>query len=344
MIPYSAAITLLVLLLTLINIKIIKLCACVMALNTSDIMSIVTNKFDSLNEIINKNQSEMMETINSIKTYVCDEIKKLCVEINKIKNCIITLEDRMDYLERNNMANDLVVTGIPCFNNVSVHDIVGRICRTLEINEKTTISSVFRPFRKNQLNSNTAPIIIKFWTREDKLFFYNKYIKIGNLNLSHIGLNSTARVYCNDGLTKRNSTILHRAKTLKNLNKIAKVTTKKGCVFVTLLNKSTSYVIKSVENLNDLVDQPPQYSSSQRSSDHSQLVNQINSQAVLSPLPTQYTRNESIEKQTTSTVADKIDSFVNEVFETETNSGKVKTRLKSKSDPVSEYKLRSSKD
>lgn len=221
-----------------------------------------------------------------------------------------------------------MITGVPVINNMDVYDIVADICNVLGIRDKTsTIYSVFRPAYKNKRKLNMSPIIVKFVNKDAKMFFFDKYIKFNSLNLSHIGLNSSTRIYCNDGLTKRNSIIFNHAKMLQKQNKITKVATKKGQIFVSLLNRTSIIAIKSIECLNDLINeydsstnQKYDSSTSLNQPDISTVISSSNSR-TLNTLPhtstaavSHRTSTITIPKSQTTSVTEKIDSYVDEIF------------------------------
>ena len=67
-----------------------------------------------------------------------------------------------------------------------------------------------------------------------KSFFFKKYIDHGNLNLQHLGFQQTNRIYCNDGLTAKNSKLFRQARYLQKQHIIEKCYTNDGLVYAVI--------------------------------------------------------------------------------------------------------------
>lgn len=221
--------------------------------NVDDIIENMLKRFDHISDFIVKHQNQITESLNDAKNYVRSEIKNIYAKINNIELRVNELENRLDCVERDRLSNDVVISGVPVLKNENLIDIFNKICQTIAIKDFHTVAYyIFRPSNNNVRKHGLPIIVVKFINWMDKMKFFKAYIKFGNLNLSHVGLQATSRIYCNDGLTKLNSSIFNHAKNLQKQKILSKVTSKKGLTYVILPNQDTFVAIKSIAQLNKI--------------------------------------------------------------------------------------------
>lgn len=172
-------------------------------------------------------------------------VVKLQEDVNILQEKQKYSEGILDKIERENLLDRLIVSGIPYVSNEDLISISNRIC--LATGCKIPIASAFRlksfvktdvPTTSNAGSSKmnpTPPIIFKFFTPEQRFDFFHCYHTFKILNLKHVGFGTEQRIYINELLTKRNYEIQYLARKLKELGKISKYHSSRGIVHVSRL-------------------------------------------------------------------------------------------------------------
>lgn len=225
----------------------------------------------SLREDFEKKLNDLSESVN-IRLAQAAELQSnnLCFEVKKLESFVgdnlgkltcdskhVSIESRIDKLERDENLNVLLVNGLPLLKDERIPDLLDSLCTAIDYRRdiKSSISSAFRlPPKPNQpsSSSSTQPskdrgtplMFIRFYSFDDKQHFFNCYLK-SKLNLTHFGFKTAARVYVNEKLTKKNHEILRTALVLKKNGSITNYHTFRGLVFVRVLENGRSVCINN---------------------------------------------------------------------------------------------------
>lgn len=203
---------------------------------------------DSVNIRLNKAASVQAEMVRN-------EVAKLDDKISKLPGPVVNMcaiETRIDFLERAENLNILVVKGVPFTPNESIPAFVTSICDAVNFRRdmNTSILSVYRmPAKRNDsphlpTSSTSQQIIMRFGTFDDKQHFFSCYLK-SKLNASHFGFKTSTRVYVNEKLTRKNFELLRAAVDFKNKGKLYNYHTFRGLVFVRVLENSKPLCVSS---------------------------------------------------------------------------------------------------
>lgn len=161
------------------------------------------------------------------------------------------VNNRLDFIERQNLINDVLVTGIPYREHEDVFKLFNDICNALGCNKSSMIiDSIFRlPGSKED-----RPIIVKFVTSMSKIEIFNIYNqKSTSLTLKSIGFSiSDRRIYINSCLTKKNRIIHQKARELFKKQLIKKFYVSKGNIFIISLDENNSKP-KKMATMNDFL-------------------------------------------------------------------------------------------
>lgn len=171
-------------------------------------------------------------------------------------------EARIDQLERQARANELIISGVPTTDGESLDDIYDNICKAIDFNGKNCLSTCFRlPTRHSKAAVTKSkskrlqdpPIILKFWSTEAKVDFFKHYIRKKDLCLTSIGFTAPVRIYVNDNLTKKNFELLRMVRQLKANSKIFLYNIFNGRVFIKLSADENQTAVDSKDQLNLII-------------------------------------------------------------------------------------------
>lgn len=208
----------------------------------------IKSKMDVMEKTLCVHKKEINDLVAELKTAVIAEMDKILSQISSVFEQIEHFTTRMDFLERDKVAADILVSGVPVLNDISAREIMSKICQAIGYEDNNTIQSAFRPNSKSK-GKNSRSIIVRFVNAMCKSQFFSKYKTFKSLMLKDIGLDLETRIYCNDLLTKDNSTIFGSARELQRFKCINKTFTKRGQVFI--INNNNQTVI--VRNISDLI-------------------------------------------------------------------------------------------
>lgn len=226
-------------------------------LKNNEVLAAMNDIRTGILEQVNAVKTTLEEKIGTVKIEVMAEVqtinKQTIDRISETDKAVQVVESRVDKLERQALAKEIVITGIPCQQGENVVQIFRSICQAVAFNPDNVTENCFRiPSKKDRL-ANT-PIIVKFWYMGSKQLFMNSYFKMKNLNLSHIGFKTNApnRIYINESLTPKNRDIFSLAQRLKKDKKIENVRTRGGLVSISVTGRSSPMCIFSKSQLDTL--------------------------------------------------------------------------------------------
>lgn len=225
----------------------------------SEVITAMNGMRDGLMEYVNTVKQELNDKIVSLKTEVMPEVQSLNkVAVDRIieaEKLIPAVESRLDKLERQALAKEIVITGIPCQNRENLVELVNSICKAVGFQSSNDIENCFRIPSKGKRLADT-PIIVKFWSMNVKHCFMEGYYKKQNLNLQDIGFNTAQRrIFINESLTPKNREIFAIAQRMKRERKISLARTRSGLVFITLNGRSSPMCIVDKEQLLSVTEQ-----------------------------------------------------------------------------------------
>lgn len=256
----------------------------------------LTASVDKTNKTMNEIDEKLNAKMDKLESTVTDNINRLTVEVDtriqnfttdmnkrfeslwnatqascqdiassneltssKIDQCQSVNETRLNRLERENLRNELIITGVPVVVGERVLDIFGDICLALDTNLNSgDVVSVYRIPLTRDSNAkkskgrsaiSTSPIIVKLvsdWAKQNLLA---AYFKRKNLNTGDIGFTAKARIYINESLTKCNREIFNSAAEAKNSKVIFKYFTRNGLVHIQIKEQGKVIRINDMDQL-----------------------------------------------------------------------------------------------
>lgn len=177
-------------------------------------------------------------------------IEQLDVQNKKVKK----VEKWMDIMDNNKRLLNLIIKGLPKYEELSDRSMVDRIAQYLKCDyRQITFVKRFGDTKEDM------PILIGFRNFETRNEFYTSYLKIQHhLKLCDLGISSyTNRVFVNEFLTKNRQRIANTARNLRYGGKFIfnKVTTKKGVVYVETNGTDRFVPIYSMDEIDSIYHQ-----------------------------------------------------------------------------------------
>jgi hypothetical protein len=193
----------------------------------------IENKMTAQNEIFEK-RIQNLESHQSLTT------------INESKMLKSLIKETINNESR---ENNLVITGIINKKNENLNNIFSSICKKigLHINPMVSIKR-FKGFNH--------PIIVKFFDRNDKTKFFNKYITIAkNLTLASIFNNESkqSRIWIQHDMDGTNYKIYKKALKMKKDQMIYSVKNNSGKIFIKVEKSSTEQPIHKLADLDEIM-------------------------------------------------------------------------------------------
>lgn len=282
----------------------------------NEVMNCVNAKFELIENNISISKNDILKLLNVVRSEITSEMKVLFDTIKDLNNRVDLLDDRVDFLERERISCDIVISGIPRITSKSPLQIFMDICDVLQFNSinfnnvnECRVTSNYKPTQlqgKGPLSKNQT-LFVRMYYRHIKSEFFKKYKLFGDLKLKNIGLELDTRVYCNDGMTKRNLIIFNRAKQFQQNNRIYKAFTKAGLVYVIGQRNGNPVLINNIEKLQLVSKENNIYDviNPNISNDDLEVINVIESEAVEVIAMTSERRSKA---KRTNSVASSVDS------------------------------------
>lgn len=192
--------------------------------------------------------SKVNDLIDNVNTNI-DKVSVTCSErhnenlskINELSGTVCALQNQLiDECERNNRLSDIIVYGIPIQDNETGQKL-DEIWKSLAhvLNFDLTKFSVNKVYRLKSKTNNISNILIKFSSIDGKKDFMNRYFNFKQLNVSHIGIAGTQRIYCNENLTILNHKLFTKAMALKGTH-LHSVYSFDGLIYIRINPRSRS--------------------------------------------------------------------------------------------------------
>ena len=165
-----------------------------------------------------------------------------------------TLEYEHDALEQYTRKFNIEIHGIPEYEGENLQDIVIKTGQRMSVDVITEdIDIVHRLYQKSPA---IKPIIVRFTTYKKRREFYKSRFNLKEANTTEI-IGSTqgdteGRIFINENLTQYRQEILAKARKMKRANKIYRVWTVDGKIFVRKTEESRPRRISEVWDLEEL--------------------------------------------------------------------------------------------
>lgn len=244
---------------------------------------IVSEMHSLLESRIAEVRSEFDEKLSALSSSIDNRIQAAMSVTNVTSNSItyegtVTTIDaiaaasnqRMESLERLHLLHDVIINGIPFVDNEDTFSYFRSICDVISFRSgERAVSSVFRlPTKPTSANASSStagvargsrvsapPIIVKFLNSDYSRQFISCYLKLKNLNLTHIGFSTPTRIFINENLTKNNRELFRYCLQLKHRHKLIllHLFTRLGIVHVKFAGLDKPVLIQSKEEIDNYI-------------------------------------------------------------------------------------------
>lgn len=214
-------------------------------------------KFDEIIESWCHRFDEVNKTISRIAERLdqFEEGTNTAMELHNAE--IIALQQRVNALERKEIACDAVLFGVPMVPDENLKSLFNRLCHSIACKPPTLVN-IFRSKNPNKNNNNnstaTPPIVLKFSNSQERnavLISAANFRKqnASELRLVDLGIDSGNSCYFNESLTRQTRFLLNSALRLKRKKQLFSVFTKYGLVYAKKVVNGKSFLIESSEDL-----------------------------------------------------------------------------------------------
>ena len=225
-------------------------------------------QFTETKILIDDMRNEVNNKIDAVKTELEVKLNAVSIDINslrsecavKFQNCdaaLNNLNGRVDGISAtvNNLENrnELILSGIPYLNGEDLLAHFKAVCKQLGMDERSLPSVDIRRLRSGVMkNSDNSLVLVQFALRNQRDDFYSAYLRRRDLQLCHLGFESTRRVYVNENLVVAARKLKAAAIRLKKAGTLVSVFTKLGIVYVKTTKTAQPIAIQSEEQLCNL--------------------------------------------------------------------------------------------
>lgn len=194
-----------------------------------NIMNADNKELKDMVSTVQENQQFLSDQIDTLKKKIdnaCKDNEKLKKDVNYIQTKqnehttqINNLEAEMDVLKQLNLANNVVIGGIP--HNVDPITVISNIMKTLNTQcEISDVDDVYFLYNKtNKTTPNSTPqLLVKFKSINAKEEIISKKKQKRTLLCNEIGLNTSAdkQIYIRDHVTSFKMGLFNECKAIKN--------------------------------------------------------------------------------------------------------------------------------
>jgi hypothetical protein len=233
--------------------------------------------FSSLSDTVEKRFNEIMQQNNDLKAnmeflaekydIVLEKLKKLEEDRIKEKKYVLTLENRLEGLERKIKASGLEIRNVPSIStnaksNETKEDMF-KIVQTLahSVGEDILESDIIDIYRTNPKNTSLKPIIVELKSilKKNKVLqavkMFNK-TKLRNekLNTGHLNINGPIKpVFVSETLTFKTQKLFYMAREFAKDYKYSYCWTTKGLIYLRKNDNQPVYRVESEEVISKLM-------------------------------------------------------------------------------------------
>ena len=194
--------------------------------------------------------------VDALKTQNGKLVQSNCAlqsELNELGRRAQALEYEQDALEQYTRKFNVEIHGVPEYEGENLQDIVMKIGLKMSVDVTTQdIDIVHRLFRKSQV---IKPIIVRFPSYKKRREFYKGRFYLKETNITEIiGIAqgyANGRIFVNENLTQYRQEVLAKARKMKKANKIFRVWTVDGKIFVRKTEDSRPVRISEIWELDE---------------------------------------------------------------------------------------------
>lgn len=208
------------------------------------------SKIDAVSSELNGRLDAVSQDINTLRSECATKFNANDVAVNALNERVDQISLAVDNLEN---RNDLIISGIPFMSGEDLCSHFRAICNQLEVGESVGPLVNVRRMKSGTLkDGDESLVVVQFALKSVRDSFYSAYLRKRNLQLSHIGLNSTRRIYVNENLTVSARKVKAAALRRKKEGKFSSVFTKLGTVYVKVAASGPIVAVHSEQQLDDL--------------------------------------------------------------------------------------------
>ena len=235
-------------------------------MSLNDAVQMLMNQFAAHKTLIDDMRTEINTKIDNVKITLESKLDAVTTDIQALRTecavkfkdhdvALLALNDRVDDVAASvgNLANrdELIISGIPYLQDEDLLKYFKAICKQLGLDERMSSMVDVKRLKVGSLNDgDNGLVLVQFALKNQRDNFYSTYLRKHNLQLSHLGFDSSHRVYVNENLTVPAQKLKAAAVRLKKAGKIFSVYTKLGVVYVRQSAGVEPIVIKSEDQLN----------------------------------------------------------------------------------------------
>lgn len=210
----------------------------------------VNTKLDELKQNLQNQIDDVKGDIEQLRASCANESKSFRVELEDTRTRVDSVAESISRLEN---RSDLIAVGIPYFEDEDMQLYVSAISRAIGFEERNVNHIQCKRLRPKRLsNGSRCLTLLQFSTVCLRDEFYSKYLIKRDLNLQHIGIDSTHRIYINENLTARARAIKRAALKMRQEKKLVTVSSKHGVIYVKRNANGPSIPMMSIEQLSQL--------------------------------------------------------------------------------------------
>lgn len=210
----------------------------------------INNKIDTVKTELEGKLAVVSNDILSLRSDCAASFQHYDVTINDLNGRVREISSTMDNLGN---RNELIISGIPYLRGENLLAYFEAMCKQLGMHERIMPSVDIRRLKSGEMNDGEySLVLVQFALRNQRDDFYSFYLRKRDLQLNHLGIESTRRIYVNENLTAAARKLKAAALRLKKTGKLATVYTKLGVVFVKPTASAQTIVIQCEEQLNQL--------------------------------------------------------------------------------------------
>lgn len=193
----------------------------------SSVIKNVYTQIEKLNKRLDAVEKAMEEKINTGLNQIKEmtNVKISALETNIKQEDLSDIDERLMEMERMNYSCDLIINGVPqelADLKIVFKDIARAIKSDIDFK---CINNIFR--------CKSGSIILKFNTSKPRDSFFKNYLKLRNLNTTHLGSNESSRIYINECLGKKTAALLKIAQQMRRDGWLHSTHTHKGYLYIT---------------------------------------------------------------------------------------------------------------
>lgn len=235
-----------------------------LSLNTA--VEMLMKQFAETKTLIDNMRSEIHSKIDAVKTELDGKLNAVALDIQSLRveytakfqtnsDALDTLNGKVNTVSSTvqniENRNDLIINGIPYLKGEDLTVFFRAICKHLDIHGDAVPLVDIRRLKSGPLNDgDSSLVLVQFAMKNVRDDFYGAYLRKRELQLCHLGFDSTRRVYVNENLTLAVRKLKAAAIRLKKAGKLSSVYTKTGVVYVKPTSDARPVAVQSEEQLN----------------------------------------------------------------------------------------------